>query len=431
MSSEWVRHRHLPKLLGLVVVCGFFLALEGAARVVEQMTRLDTILEVLEEDSALWWKQRADLDVDFFGGALTTDAQGWRPVVGASNEAGSTGAKPYRILILGASPSFGWGVDDDQTYASRLQQMADRELPGRVEVANAASIAYSSQQGLTLLDQTLARYTPDLVTVSFVINDVDGFRFFRNDGRPDAELSPTRPLAVAFRNLVRRSAFARVLSGWVEAARRSAPASVEAPDFALVAGPNRVSEADYRKNLLAFDERARRYGFELVWVLMPVNLPLGPPALDPERAAASLAEGKRAFTAGDCPHAVRALEAALQFDPVLGEAHYYLARCAQLAPQADTAAVVERHFAAVKECENTKCARDALRYNQVMREVAAQTGRRLVDVVSAFAAADRGYLYVDPKTDTFHPNSTGHQIIAEQLFGAIAPLLKRLSAAGP
>ncbi|MEZ4268634.1 MAG: GDSL-type esterase/lipase family protein [Myxococcota bacterium] len=425
MSGEWLKHRHLPKLLGLVVVCVFFVTIEGVARVAEQKSRLDTILEVLEEDSELWWKQRADLDVEFFGGALTTDARGWRPVVGAGagtgETAGGSHVEPYRILVLGASPSFGWGVDDAQTYASRVQQMADRERPGRVEVTNGASIAYSSRQGLALLDQTLARFTPDLVTVSFVINDVDGFRFFRNDGRPDAELEPTKPLAVAFRNGVRRSAFARVLAGWLTTARQKQPAPVDAPDFALVAGPNRVSEADYRKNLLAFDERARKFGFELVWVLMPVNLPLGPPALDPVKAAASLAEGKRAYAEGDCARAVAALDAALQADPVLGEAHYYLARCAQVASQPE---VAERHFAAVKECENHKCARDALRYNQVMREVAAETGRRLVDVVSAFASAERGYLYVDPKTDTFHPNSTGHQIIAEQLYGAIAPLLK-------
>ncbi len=425
MSGEWLKHRHLPKLLGLLVVCGFFLAVEGVARVAERKSRLDTILEVLDEDSQLWWRQRADLDVEFFGGALTTDARGWRPVVGAQGGgaagAGETAASPYRILVLGASPSFGWGVDDDQTYASRVQQMADRALPGQVEVTNGASIAYSSFQGLALLDQTLARTTPDLVTVSYVINDVDGFRFFRNDGRPDAELGPTKPLAVAFRNAVRRSAFARVLSGWLQAARREQPASADAPDYALLAGPNRVSEADYRDNLLAFDERARRFGFELIWVLMPVNLPLGPPALDPAKAAASLAEGKRDFAAGDCPRAVTALEAALHFDPVLGEAHYYLARCAQLASQGD---VAERHFAAVKECENHKCARDALRYNQVMREVAAATGRPMVDVASAFAESERGYLYLDPKTDTFHPNSAGHQIIAERLFAAITPLLK-------
>lgn len=426
MSGEWLRHRHLPKFLGLMVVCVFFLAVEGTARVLEQKSRLDTILEVLEEDPQLWWKQRPDLDVEFFGGALTTDERGWRPVVGAGGPTGASGvaaaAKPYRILVLGASPTFGWGVDDDQTYASRVQQMADRELPGRVEVTSGASIAYSSHQGLALLDQTLARYTPDLVTVSYVINDVDGFRFFRNDGRPDAELEPTEPLAVAFRNALRRSAFARVLAGWLTAARRQQPTPIEAPDHALVAGPNRVSEEAYRANLLAFDERARKHGFELVWVLMPVNLPLGPPAVDPEKAAASLAEGKRAFAAGDCPGAVTALEAALALDPVLGEAHYYLARCAQTAAQTDAA---DRHFASVTMCENHKCARDALRYNRVMREVAAQTGRPLVDVVSAFAGADRGYLYVDPKTDTFHPNSTGHQIIADELFGVIARLVGR------
>ena len=81
----------------------------------------------------------------------------------------------FRVLLLGDSYTFGFGVGDDDTFAHRLQEMLDGRAgaPGRVSVINAGISSYGTAQQLLLYESARALFEPDLVVLNlFVGNDV-------------------------------------------------------------------------------------------------------------------------------------------------------------------------------------------------------------------------------------------------------------------
>jgi hypothetical protein len=89
-----------------------------------------------------------------------------------------------RVLVIGDSFTFGWGVEDTDTYAFRLQQALAKRFPGRsVEVINAGFAAcYSPDTYYLYLKNEGLRLNPDLVIVGvFVGNDLDSNAAFENE----------------------------------------------------------------------------------------------------------------------------------------------------------------------------------------------------------------------------------------------------------
>lgn len=75
-----------------------------------------------------------------------------------------------RVVLLGDSTTFGWGVDDGSTIADALQ--AGLGAAGeRVEVLNAGQPGYSTTQMGSLYDRVLHRYDPDVVVVFVPMHD--------------------------------------------------------------------------------------------------------------------------------------------------------------------------------------------------------------------------------------------------------------------
>lgn len=80
----------------------------------------------------------------------------------------------HRVVLLGDSNAWGYGVGDDQTLGAQLEAALAAEAPaGRWEVANLAVTGYGpDQQYLKLLLEGV-RYRPDVVAVMyFDLNDV-------------------------------------------------------------------------------------------------------------------------------------------------------------------------------------------------------------------------------------------------------------------
>lgn len=72
-----------------------------------------------------------------------------------------------RILLLGDSVAFGWGVEEEETMARRIEA-----LDPSWTVLNAAVAGYGTDQQLLLLRQLLPRVAPDLVIHVFWHNDL-------------------------------------------------------------------------------------------------------------------------------------------------------------------------------------------------------------------------------------------------------------------
>lgn len=105
------------------------------------------------------------------------------PIVYTINNQGFRGSsvdlpKPrgtYRILALGGSTTFGWGVKDSDTYPSLLEALLnDRCTPkfaSRIEVVNGGVPGYVSAQNRLSLERKWLRYQPDKVLIMDGLND--------------------------------------------------------------------------------------------------------------------------------------------------------------------------------------------------------------------------------------------------------------------
>jgi lysophospholipase L1-like esterase len=86
-------------------------------------------------------------------------------------------AKPvgvYRIMLLGDSTTFGWGVPLNDTTAKILERSLNaKHLPGydRVEVLNAGVGNYDTVQEVTYYQTRGRAFHPDLVVLVYFIND--------------------------------------------------------------------------------------------------------------------------------------------------------------------------------------------------------------------------------------------------------------------
>lgn len=83
-------------------------------------------------------------------------------------------AKPagtFRIIILGDSVSFGWGVELEQVFAKRLEFLLNEQAPGRYEVINFSVPGYNFSQEVATLKNKCLVFHPDLVIFSVCGND--------------------------------------------------------------------------------------------------------------------------------------------------------------------------------------------------------------------------------------------------------------------
>lgn len=123
--------------------------------------------------------------------AYRSNAQGFRSVRDFSGKAGGT-----RIALTGDSFSFGTGVELEETFAARIEQ-----LRPAYAVYNLAMPGYGIDQMWMSLRQSLP-LKPDLIIVAFVDQDFDrsltAYRLTEGFNKPtfvleDGELRPQRP----------------------------------------------------------------------------------------------------------------------------------------------------------------------------------------------------------------------------------------------
>ncbi len=104
---------------------------------------------------------------NFLGVEIRTNSHGFR---GAEfGEAKPAGV--LRVVGLGDSVMFGWGVPEPSTYMGRLRTALGVRFGSGVEVLNCAVPGYNTQQQAILLARRCARFSPDLVLVGYTLND--------------------------------------------------------------------------------------------------------------------------------------------------------------------------------------------------------------------------------------------------------------------
>jgi len=78
-----------------------------------------------------------------------------------------------RILVLGDSVAFGWGVSQGETFSDRMEPLLQQQTGTRWQVINAGVNGYNSEQEAAYLRIEGIRYSPDFILLIYVSNDVD------------------------------------------------------------------------------------------------------------------------------------------------------------------------------------------------------------------------------------------------------------------
>lgn len=78
-----------------------------------------------------------------------------------------------RILIIGDSVTFGFGIPAEDTYAKIIERRLNESGTGKYEVINAGVGNYNTEQELAYFTAEGFRYHPDLVLLGWYINDAE------------------------------------------------------------------------------------------------------------------------------------------------------------------------------------------------------------------------------------------------------------------
>lgn len=157
-------------------------------------------LEIYEPDAKLYWKLKPNQDcyTKIDRKPVHINSKGTRGL--EFNRQKSPGT--IRILSLGDSRTFGWGLTESETYSKRLQDDLQRELGTnrKVEVINAGVNAWSYPQMLVYLREHGLAFHPDMV----VLAEANLWTQFSESNSP--EFVKKFMLRVQLKNLLRRFA---------------------------------------------------------------------------------------------------------------------------------------------------------------------------------------------------------------------------------
>ncbi len=190
-------------VVSLVVFC---LAVELALRAVDAnlyyknqffpINRDIDFTEVYKKDPDLFWRFRTDLVID---------SERFSHIHYRINSEGRRGPetlaeKPdLRVLALGNSCTFGWGIPHDHAWTYLLEELLELNLPIEdAEVINAGVPGYTSYQGKVYLEQELLELNPDVILIMFGWND----HWAAGEGIGDAEQEMPSEWVLTVHNLV-------------------------------------------------------------------------------------------------------------------------------------------------------------------------------------------------------------------------------------
>ena len=191
--------------------------------------------------------------------SVSTDANGLRV---ALRDGPPEPSDPFRILFLGCSTTFGWGVDDAETYPAIVGRTLREQGHSDVQIINAGQPGHTSFQGGWLWDTVAAAYQPDLVFFGYVVQDA------RKAAYSDASQALLQQDARLLKqSMLYRSRVYLGLRTLIDSYRIRAKEREDGGDE----GVYRVSREDYVDNIRTFQDRTARIGAHLVLFDFPLE----------------------------------------------------------------------------------------------------------------------------------------------------------------
>jgi lysophospholipase L1-like esterase len=109
-------------------------------------------------------------------------------------------ADVFRILVVGDSVAFGWGVAEADAFPRVLERQLAGSRPGgrRIEVVNAGSPGWGMAHYAEFLRSRGLGYEPDVVVVTLINNDLTDVIEAQDEGRPPSRATLPFWLRVAY-----------------------------------------------------------------------------------------------------------------------------------------------------------------------------------------------------------------------------------------
>ena len=124
----------------------------------------------LDRDPEVGFRMKAGHKGAFVSAPFSTDAYGDRVRIGPEPQ-----ARAKRVVVLGDSVAFGFGVEDNETYAHRIEEalFQGQEDGVRPWVKTVACPGWNYRSSFRYLRNHIERYQPDIVLYIAVPNDLD------------------------------------------------------------------------------------------------------------------------------------------------------------------------------------------------------------------------------------------------------------------
>lgn len=188
-TLRWWLGRLALVAVGILAGCGM---LEIALRISRPIPEIANPLYGFHvSDSGLGWRGRPSIKMRFhrpdFDALVETGADGWR-----SADPAPPAAPTQKILFLGDSFTWGWGVSQGEVFTDELQ----RRLSPAIGIYNRGVNAFGTAQEYLLMERELGQTHYDHVVLMFFFNDVSNNVDGRRGRRPYFALADDRLLPV-------------------------------------------------------------------------------------------------------------------------------------------------------------------------------------------------------------------------------------------
>jgi lysophospholipase L1-like esterase len=338
--------------------------IELIARTIYPETRLDKITKIIEPHSKRFWRGKPNYQGIFFDAMVKHNSLGLRSREDISKT---------DILVLGASPSYGWGVEYKKIYSSLIEEKL------KVRVTNASNIGYTSFQGKLLLNDLLSRTKPKIVIIAYVINDGDRYRFFSNGQTGDREVIPSRSMGI--QQFIERNYYTGKLIRNL----------LKPNDYLPLPGKIRVNNTDYEDNISKMISAVKDIGSTPILLKMPVML-------HENTLSENFVEFLKKY---DC------------YDDLDSDEKLYSCLTAHKNIWNDGFSQNE-----LRKVMAMNSSRRTLAYHEILDKLAEDFQIPIVNAIEKFALSP-DYLFLHKNIDPIHPNEKGHEVISKMVIDEI------------
>ena len=332
-----------------------------------------------------------------------------------------------RIFCLGGSSAFGFPWDAKASFSGVLEDVLTAAGAGRTfKVINVAGISYAMHR-LNIVADEILNYDPDVFVIYSGHNEFVERSFYRAlaergqaRNRVMHAMAHTRVCGALHQLFVER--------GKAAGSRRNAfDMSVRREQtYRYSAAETEAIVEDFRDGIGRLVRSAQQRGVRVIVSTVPCNLRQWRPRVSVAHISAgvdhgtwgvALRDGRQKVEAGRFQEAIGELERALDVAPHHAETHFLLARAREGLGQWDRA---RRSYEAA--CDHDASPnRRVSGINEAIREVARRDRVVLVDSERVFREqSEHGLVGFNLIEDYVHPNEKGHQIIAWELWRAMA-----------